>query len=84
MRNRAWDMLREQFKPDRKGRFKTLHAMSIAKQLANENEQLQKRLRILAGLISTMDGFRNQHPQQVLDWIMNLNIEDENEQDSIS
>lgn len=79
MSNRAWDMLREQFKPDRKGRFKTIHAISIAKQLANENEQLQKRLRIVAGLISTTDKFRDKHPQEILNWIMNLNIEEENE-----
>ena len=44
MTNRAWDMLRQQFKPDGKGRFKTLDAMSIAKQLAEENEKLQADL----------------------------------------
>ena len=45
--NRAWVMLREQFKPDSKGRFKTLDAMSIAKQLAEENEKLQADLDLI-------------------------------------
>ena len=44
MTNRAWEMLRQQFKPDSKGRFKTLDAMAIAKQLAEENEELQADL----------------------------------------
>ncbi len=35
-------MLREQFKPDDKGRFKTLHAMEIAKQLEQEVVRLSK------------------------------------------
>jgi len=46
-----WDRLRAQFKPDSKGRFKTLDAMEIAKQidkeriqLAQELEQLKKHL----------------------------------------
>jgi hypothetical protein len=47
MHNRAWDMLREQFKPDAKGRFKTLDAMSIAKQLAEEVEKLQNDLDLI-------------------------------------
>jgi hypothetical protein len=42
MTNKAWDMLREQFTPDGKGRFKTTDAMEIAKQLAEENESLHK------------------------------------------
>jgi hypothetical protein len=47
----AWDRLRAQFKPDGKGRFKTLDAMKIAKQIDEERiqlktelEQLKKRL----------------------------------------
>lgn len=44
MTNRAWEMLRQQFKPDSKGRFKTLDAMAIAKQLAEENKKLQADL----------------------------------------
>lgn len=39
---KAWDMLREQFKPDGKGRFKTTDAMLVAKQLEKEVERLQK------------------------------------------
>ena len=38
MSNKAWDMLRSQFKPDGKGRFKTLQAMHVAKQLAEEKK----------------------------------------------
>ena len=45
--NRVWVMLREQFKPDSKGRFKTLDAISIAKQLAEENEKLQADLDLI-------------------------------------
>jgi hypothetical protein len=39
---KAWNMLREQFKPDGKGRFKTTDAMLVAKQLEKEVERLQK------------------------------------------
>ena len=39
---KAWDLLREQFKPDGKGRYKTLDAMKIAKQLAEEVNRLQE------------------------------------------
>jgi hypothetical protein len=39
---KEWDMLREQFKPDGKGRFKTTDAMLVAKQLEKEVERLQK------------------------------------------
>ena len=42
MSNKAWNMLREQFRPDDKGRFKTVEAMEVAKQLAEENEGLRK------------------------------------------
>ena len=42
MNNRAWNMLRSQFKPDGKGRFKTTDAMTIAKQLVEENDALHK------------------------------------------
>jgi hypothetical protein len=45
MNNKAWDMLRSQFKPDGKGRFKTLQAMHVAKQLAEENEILRNIIR---------------------------------------
>ena len=47
MNNRAWDMLREQFEPDGKGRYKTIDAMAIAKQLAEENEKLQADLDLI-------------------------------------
>mgnify|MGYP003351258979 CR=1 FL=1 len=39
---KAWDLLREQFKPDGKGRFKTVDAMKIAKQLEQEINRLQQ------------------------------------------
>ena len=39
---KAWDLLREQFKPDGKGRYKTLDAMKIAKQLEQEINRLQQ------------------------------------------
>ena len=39
---KAWDLLREQFKPDGKGRYKTVDAMKVAKQLEEEVERLQK------------------------------------------
>ena len=39
---KAWDLLREQFKPDGKGRYKTTDAMKVAKQLEEEVERLQK------------------------------------------
>ena len=45
MSNRAWDMLRAQFRPDGKGRFKTADVMQIAKQLAEELEVVEKIIR---------------------------------------
>jgi hypothetical protein len=36
---KPWDMLKEQFKPDGKGRYKTLDAMKVATQL---DDRLQK------------------------------------------
>lgn len=42
MNNRVWNMLRSKFKPDGKGRFKTLDAMKVADLLAEENEALHK------------------------------------------
>lgn len=61
MTNRAWNMLREQFKPDSKGRFKTIDAMSIAKQLAEENEKLQADVKLLSDLLKkyTRTNYRN-------------------------
>ena len=38
--NKAWDYLRANFKPDAKGRHKTVHAMEVAKHFANENDRL--------------------------------------------
>ena len=38
--NRAWDYLRANFKPDGKGRHKTVQAMEVAKHFANENDKL--------------------------------------------
>lgn len=43
----AWDRLREQFKPDAKGRFKTSDAMKIAVQIDDERIQLKKQVWIL-------------------------------------
>ena len=39
---KAWDLLRTQFKPDGKGRYKTMDAMKVAKQLEEEVERLQR------------------------------------------
>ena len=39
-----WDRLREQFKPDGKGRFKTTDAMKIAVQIDDERIQLEKTI----------------------------------------
>ena len=39
-----WDRLRLQFKPDSKGRFKTLDAIEIAKQIDKERIQLKTEL----------------------------------------
>ena len=39
---KAWDLLREQFVPDGKGRYKTVHAMKVAKHLEEEVERLKK------------------------------------------
>jgi DNA-directed RNA polymerase alpha subunit len=40
----AWGRLRAQFKPDSKGRFKTLDAMKIAVEIDNERLALIKEL----------------------------------------
>jgi len=39
-----WDRLRAQFKPDGKGRFKTVDAMAVAKQIDNERRLLAEEL----------------------------------------
>lgn len=39
---KAWSLLQEQFTPDGKGRYKTLDAMKVAKQLEEEIERLQR------------------------------------------
>jgi hypothetical protein len=39
-----WDRLREQFKPDGKGRFKTTDAMKVAVQIDNERLALKHEL----------------------------------------
>jgi len=41
----AWDRLREQFKPDSNGRFKTTDAMKIAVQIDHERILLEKKLK---------------------------------------
>jgi hypothetical protein len=46
----AWDRLREQFKPDSKGRFKTVDAMKIAVQIDNERLALKQQLENLKNL----------------------------------
>ena len=43
----AWDRLRAQFKPDSKGRYKTVDAMKIAVQIDNERIKLADELRQL-------------------------------------
>lgn len=40
----AWDRLKEQFKPDGKGRYKTVDAMKIAVQIDEERIALQKKV----------------------------------------
>lgn len=42
-----WARLKEQFKPDGKGRFKTTDAMKVAVQIDNERIQLEKRVKQL-------------------------------------
>lgn len=39
-----WDRLREQFKPDSKGRYKTTDAMKVATQIDNERLMLLEEL----------------------------------------
>jgi hypothetical protein len=39
-----WDRLREQFKPDGKGRFKTADAMKVAIQIDDERRLLVKEI----------------------------------------
>ena len=49
----AWDRLRSQFKPDSKGRFKTLDAMKIAVEIDNERLALVKELTEIKKLLKT-------------------------------
>lgn len=39
---KAWDLLRNNYKADGKGRYKTVDAMKVAKQLEREIERLKK------------------------------------------
>jgi len=43
----AWDRLRSQYKPDSKGRYKTVDAMKIAVQIDNERVRLIEELKQL-------------------------------------
>jgi len=43
----VWDRLHGQFKPDNKGRFKTVHAIAIAKQIDEERQILMARVKNL-------------------------------------
>jgi len=43
----VWDRLHGQFKPDGKGRFKTVHAVAIAKQIDEERQILMARVKNL-------------------------------------
>lgn len=46
-RKTPWDRLKEQFKPDQKGRFKTTDAMKIATQIDAELVEAEKKIRWL-------------------------------------
>lgn len=39
--SKAWKILRQNFKSDGKGRFKTVDAMKVAKMFEDENERLK-------------------------------------------
>jgi hypothetical protein len=41
MSDPAWNMLRDNYIPDSKGRYKTVHAMGVAKHFAKETERLK-------------------------------------------
>jgi hypothetical protein len=43
----AWARLRSQFKPDGKGRYKTIDAMKVAEQINQERIQLKNELNYL-------------------------------------
>ena len=47
---KAWDLLREQFKPDGKGRYKTTDAMKVAKQLEEEVNRLYQYERLVQSI----------------------------------
>jgi hypothetical protein len=51
-----WDRLKEQFKPDSKGRFKTTDAMKIAVQIDNERIQLEKKVQ---GLNKEIEAYKS-------------------------
>lgn len=44
MTNKAWDMLREKYKPDGKGRYKTVDAMKVATYFEQECSRLRLEL----------------------------------------
>jgi hypothetical protein len=52
----AWDRLRDQFKPDSKGRFKTADAMKIAQQIDNERKVLELQLKTAR---QELDAYKN-------------------------
>jgi hypothetical protein len=47
MQKTPWDRLKDQFKPDGKGRFKTLDAMKIATQIDKERLAAEQKIRTL-------------------------------------
>ena len=49
-----WDRLREQFKPDGKGRFKTVDAMKIAVQIDNERLGLKQQIEAYKSMLRSV------------------------------
>ena len=54
MSSKAWDMLRENYKADAKGRHKTADAMKVAVHFEKENDQLRAELENLARRHATL------------------------------
>jgi hypothetical protein len=48
----AWNMLRDNYTPDSKGRYKTLDAMEVAKHFAEETKRLKGYIEELEGTVS--------------------------------
>ena len=67
---KAWDLLRSQFKPDGKGRYKTVDAMKVAEQLEEEVNRLSSSLTEAKKLLKIVANAKQDIGSTIPTWII--------------